>query len=95
MAELEANIKRVNNKLQQLLKQYQFLQKENERKNREIAALNEANQNKSKRVEELQQQVMILKSAAGEMNPADKKEFEKHINQYLKEIDKCIGLLSE
>jgi len=95
MAELEANIKRVNNKLQQLLKQFQFLQKENERKNREIAALNEANQNKSKRVEELQQQVMILKSAAGEMNPADKKEFEKHINQYLKEIDKCIGLLSE
>ena len=95
MAELEANIKRVNNKLQQLLKQFQFLQKENERKNREIAALNEANQNKSKRVEELQQRVMILKSAAGEMNPADKKEFEKHINQYLKEIDKCIGLLSE
>jgi hypothetical protein len=95
MAELEANIKRVNNKLQQLLKQYQFLQKENERKNREIAALNEANQNQSKQVEELQQRVMILKSAAGEMNPADKKEFEKHINQYLKEIDKCIGLLSE
>jgi chromosome segregation ATPase len=95
MAELEANIKRVNNKLQQLLKQYQFLQKENERKNREIAALNEANQNQAKQIEELQQQVMILKSAAGEMNPADKKEFEKHINQYLKEIDKCIGLLSE
>jgi chromosome segregation ATPase len=95
MAELEANIKRVNNKLQQLLKQYQFLQKENERKNREIAALNEANQNQSQQIEELQQQIMILKSAAGEMNPADKKEFEKHINQYLKEIDKCIGLLSE
>jgi chromosome segregation ATPase len=95
MAELEGNIKRVNNKLQQLLKQYQFLQKENERKNREIAALNEANQNQSQQIEELQQQIMILKSAAGEMNPADKKEFEKHINQYLKEIDKCIGLLSE
>jgi archaellum component FlaC len=95
MAELEANIKRVNNKLQQLLKQYQFLQKENEQKSREIAALNEANRNQSIQVEELQQQIMILKSAAGEMNAADKKEFEKHINQYLKEIDKCIGLLSE
>ncbi len=95
MAELEENIKRVNHKLQQLLKQYLQLQKENERKSREIAALNEANLNQSVKIDELQQQIMIIKSAAGEMNPADKKEFEKHINQYLKEIDKCIGLLSE
>jgi hypothetical protein len=29
------------------------------------------------------------------MNDADKKEFEKTITQYLKEIDKCINLLSE
>ena len=31
MAELEEHIKRVNNKLQQLLKQYLLLQKENEK----------------------------------------------------------------
>jgi len=29
------------------------------------------------------------------MTEADKKAFEKQINQYIKEIDKCIGLLSE
>ncbi len=95
MAELEENIKRVNNKLQQLLKQYQLLQKENERKSKEIAILKESKENQSVKIDELQQQVMILKSAAGEMKEADKKEFEKHLNQYLKEIDKCIGLLSE
>jgi hypothetical protein len=29
------------------------------------------------------------------MKKPDKKIFEKQINQYIKEIDKCIGLLSE
>jgi hypothetical protein len=95
MSVLEENIKRINNKLQQLLKQYQLSQKENERKANEINALKEAKENQSKRIEELQQQVLILKSGAGEIKEADKKEFEKYINQYLKEIDKCIGLLSE
>jgi hypothetical protein len=92
---LEENIKRVNSKLQQLLKQYQLLQKESERKSKEIKELRESKENQSKQITELQQQVMILKSAAGEMKETDKKEFEKHINQYIKEIDKCIGLLSE
>jgi chromosome segregation ATPase len=92
---LEENIKRVNNKLQQLLKQYQLLQKESERKSKEIKELRESKENQSQQITELQQQVMILKSAAGEMKEAEKKEFEKHINQYIKEIDKCIGLLSE
>ncbi len=29
------------------------------------------------------------------MTEADQKEFEKRINHYIKEIDKCIGLLSD
>ena len=46
-------------------------------------------------INKLEQQVAILKSAAGQMTEPDKKLFEKHINQYIKDIDKCIGLLSE
>ena len=45
--------------------------------------------------DELRQQVSILKASAGNMSEADKKEFEKRINSYLKEIDKCIALLGE
>ena len=44
---------------------------------------------------ELDQKVNILKAASGQMTEADQKEFEKRINQYIKEIDKCIGLLSD
>jgi hypothetical protein len=43
----------------------------------------------------MEQQAGILKSAAGKMNEKDKKTFEHQINQYIKEIDKSIGLLSE
>ncbi|MEJ7672080.1 MAG: hypothetical protein WKF59_05100 [Chitinophagaceae bacterium] len=44
---------------------------------------------------DLDQKVNILKAASGEMSETDQKEFEKRINLYIKEIDKCIGLLSD
>ena len=95
MAEINEHIIRVNNKLQQLLKQYLLLQKENE-KLKEV--LKDLQHNREMDVEELSrlhQQVGILKTSIGQMTDPDKKAFEKQINQYIKEIDKCIGLLSE
>ncbi len=95
MAEIESNIKRINEKLQKLLRQHQQLQKDNERQSRLIKELQDTKEKNTTNITQLQQQVSILKSAAGQMNEGDKKAFEKHINQYIKEIDKCIGLLSE
>jgi cell division septum initiation protein DivIVA len=95
MSVLEENIKRINFKLQQLLKQHQLLQKENEQLKAAIASFKIRQENDSLLITQLEQQAGILKSAAGKMNETDKKIFEKHINQYIREIDKCIGLLSE
>jgi uncharacterized coiled-coil DUF342 family protein len=95
LSNLAENIKRINGKLQQLLKQYQLLQKENRHLTNELKELKTSREMDLIRINQLEQQVGILKSAAGQMNEADKKLFEKHINQYIKEIDKCIGLLSE
>jgi DNA repair exonuclease SbcCD ATPase subunit len=95
MSELESNIKRVNDKLSRLLKQYQQLQKDNERQSRLIKELEQIKEKHTQTIAELQEQAGILKASTGQMNAADKKSFEKHINQYIKEIDKCIGLLSE
>jgi hypothetical protein len=47
------------------------------------------------RVDELQQQISILKLASGELNERDRKEFDKKINGYIREIDKCISFLSQ
>jgi prefoldin subunit 5 len=95
MSELAENIKRINTKLQQLLRQYQVLQKENEQLKAVIVTLKTHHENDTIQINQLQQQAGILKSAAGKMNETDKKVFEKNINQYIREIDKCIALLSE
>ena len=95
MSHLEQNIKRINTKLQQLLKNYQLLQKDNKRQSDLIKELQQAKANDREQITTLQEKVTILKAAAGKMNEADKKEFEKKISQYIREIDKCIGVLSE
>lgn len=95
MSDLEKNIKRINDKLQQLLKKYQQLQKDNQRQTVLIEELKLAKEKNDQQIITLQEQVSILKAATGQMNEADKKAFEKNINQYIREIDKCIGILSE
>lgn len=91
----EQHLKRIQEKLQQLLKQYAAVQKENLRLKSELDTVQQKISVQQKNAEELKQQVSILKLSAGEMTEADKKEFEKRINSYLKEIDRCITLLGE
>jgi uncharacterized protein (UPF0335 family) len=85
----------VSDKLQQLLKQFNRLQKENEKLNEELKQMKVKEEATGYKIHELQQQVSILKVASGEMTERDKKEFEKTLNQYIKEVDKCISFLSE
>ena len=95
MSELEEQFKRINAKLQQLLKQHLLLQKENEKLKDTLKIVQLSKDQDTEHINKLQQQVSILKTSIGQMTEADKKAFEKQINQYIKEIDKCIGLLSE
>ena len=95
MSDLEKNIKRINDKLQLLLKNYQLLQKENQRQSELIATLQQTKEKDKEQIAALHEKVTILKAATGKMNEADKKAFEKNISQYIREIDKCIGILSE
>jgi predicted nucleic acid-binding Zn-ribbon protein len=85
----------LNEKLQQLLKQYNRLQKENERLKEELLQSKNRETEIQNRIDELQQQISILKLSSGEMSERDKKEFEKKINSYIREIDKCISFLSQ
>ena len=91
----EQHLKRIQDKLQQVLKQYAVTQKENIRLKEELDSVQQKLLAQQKNAEELKQQVSVLKLGAGEMGEADKKEFEKKINSYLKEIDRCIAMLGE
>jgi alanyl-tRNA synthetase len=89
----EQHLKRIQDKLQQLLKQHNAIQKENNKLKEELQTAKQQTLQQQKNMDDLKQQVSILKLSAGEMSEADKKEFEKRINSYLKEIDRCIALI--
>lgn len=91
----EQQIKRIQEKLQQLLKQHAVLQKENKQLKEDLKSAQTAVSAFEKTTDDLKQQVSVLKMAAGEMNAADKKEFEKRLSSYIREIDRCIALLGE
>jgi septation ring formation regulator EzrA len=85
----------IHDKLLQLIKAYSRVQKENDRLRDELQKARDNEKLMQHRLDEMQQQVSIIKLGTGEMNDRDKKEFEKKINRYIKEIDKCISYLSE
>ena len=95
MSTTEQHLKRIQEKLQQLLKQHAAVMKENSKLREELESARQKITVHQKSADELKQQVSILKVSAGEMSEADKKEFEKRINGYLKEIDRCIAMLGE
>ena len=95
MNPLEEHIQRINEKMQQLLRQHQLQQKENERLKKELHQVKELESVKARQIDELEQKVAVLKTATSNMSEGDKKELEKRLNSYIKEIDKCIEMLSE
>lgn len=89
----ETHISNIALKLQQLLKNYAAKTKQNEKLDKENEVLKKANENMNTEISQLREQVLILKTAALSLDEKDKKAFEKNINQYIRTLDKCIGLL--
>jgi hypothetical protein len=95
MSEVDVHIKRIQEKLQLLIRRHQELQKENSQLKKELERSAKQSANHQQTIETLKQQVEVLKISSGNWDEHDKKEFEKRINHYIKEIDKCIALFSE
>lgn len=91
----ELQINRIQEKAQQLVKQYQQLQNENEQLKKEARLSSEKQESYKSKMETLEEKLAVLKTATGQLNDTDKKEIEKRLNHYLKEIDRCITMLSE
>ena len=95
MSEVDVYIKRIQEKLQQLIKQHHELQKENNQLKKDLERSAKQSVHHQQTIETLKQQVEALKISSGNWDEHDKKEFEKRINHDVKEIDKCIALFSE
>ena len=77
------------------MRQQLRLKRENERLQQELEACRNVEKSHLELVSQLEQRVAILKFAAGDLPAAEKKEFEKMINGYIREIDKVISFLSQ
>jgi chromosome segregation ATPase len=95
LQEIEAQIARVQLKLQELLKRQANLLKEKAALQQKLTVLQADNSIQEKKIKLLEEQQQIFKAAASKLNEADKKAFDLTINRYIREIDKCIALLSE
>ncbi len=94
MSILEEHINSINLKLQLLLKKYAVLQKENSILTKEIESCKKNEKDYLQKIDSLEIQAGILKSSAGHLNDKEKHDFEKRINQYIKELDKCMAMLN-
>jgi chromosome segregation ATPase len=93
--EAELRVRRIQEKLQQLLRQRDLLQKENGKLKEELRQLQQDHIDHSTRLEQLQQQVEILKATKAAMSDGEKRALEKRLGQYIREIDRCIAMLAE
>ena len=95
MSEQTIQLKRIQEKLQLLIREHVALQKEFARVSEALENSNEKLAGYQSTIDSLKQQVNVLKLNTGDMSDKDKKEFEKKLNHYIKEIDRCISLLGE
>jgi len=95
MEQLELQVRRIYDKLQQVLRQRDALLKDNNKLKDELQQLRHSENDRVGQVEQLKQQVEILKVKKGEMPLEEKALLEKRLSQYIREIDRCIALLAE
>lgn len=94
MAASDQHMARLQEKVQLLVKQQQRLRAENAELQAQLTRATEDRQVLGSQVQDLQQAVALMKLAAGNLSDAEKKEFEKQVNRFIREIDKVIGYLS-
>lgn len=94
MEQAALQIKKVEEKVQQLVRQYQLAQKEIKTLQKENARLSSDLQMRIKHADELQQKIDTSSLSTMSMDADAKKDLAKKIDAYLKEIDNCIALLN-
>jgi cell shape-determining protein MreC len=92
---MEQALERVQEKMKELIKKYQQTLKEKDRLQEENRSLRNLLKERDHMVEELQatRDAALLNSSLADNQ--QKKDLEKKLNLYIREIDRCITLLAE
>ena len=89
--QIDAILKKVST----LSTKHSKLKSENHNLSASNKQLNEELESKNKTIDELKNQLNVLKLAKGvTVEDGEKKEMKKKVNEYIKEIDKCLAMLN-
>ncbi|MBE0646277.1 MAG: hypothetical protein IH596_00675 [Bacteroidales bacterium] len=94
MANVETLVSEIDHKVQKVIERLQNLQRENEQYRQEIHDQNQINQRQNQTIVELEEKINLLKTTRNLEIKEGTVEAKVTINELLREIDKCIGLLN-
>ena len=92
---MQEQIGRLTAKVTRMLRERQSLERENERLRAELQEATSAGDALREKCGRLEQQLHMLRAATGELDETGRKELEKQLKHYIREIDRCITLLGE
>jgi chromosome segregation ATPase len=95
LPKVQEHIAHIDAQLQQLLQNYERLKIDQQKKDETINNLQQKLGACQEKLEQMQQENLILKASMTKMDPEDKKIFDQKIQLYIKNIDTCISLLSQ
>ena len=95
MPTAQEHINTIQDKLSTLIERYNGLLKENERLKKSLNDSTEELQLLREKNDQITLQLNMLKVAASEESKESRNTLEKKINEYIKEIDKCIAQLGD
>jgi len=94
MKDVATLVSGIEYKLRKLIEEHQLLRAENEGLMKEIRELTLQNTEKLEKINQLEEKIKILKLAKTLENKEGNTEAKLKINELVREIDKCIGLLN-
>ncbi len=95
MALLDQHIQTLQQKMHLLVKKHQQLEKENLKLKEELNFLKKNSYDKKQEFEVMEMQNAILKASQQQLDDKEKKELEKKLTRFIKEIDRCIAMLTQ
>jgi len=93
MLELHAAIDELQLKMQEMLNAHKQLRKENERLQKELSQTLQQEATLQEQLQQLDQKLAAARISNSNWTVLEKQALQKKIDNYLKEIDKCMALL--
>ena len=95
MTPVADHIARLSSKLSKLIRNYRALEKEHEKVKAELERRMSAEEELRSRHAALEQQLALLNASSGETDEQGRRELERKLSHYIREIDRSIALLGD